>query len=101
MSCVEKFELKGDPLKTCGKYRIPALERISSCKRAFKLEIICVTGDDEGVYSCHQTCEGSGREVCKSLAQLKLKVHLPPPTRTTRSKRILNDFHLLHFSNVY
>ena len=95
------FKNQSYQLKTGGKYRIPALEPISSCKRAFKLEIINVTADDEGVYSCHQSCKYSGGDICKSSAQLELKVYSPPPPLTTRSKRILNDFHLLQISNVY
>lgn len=75
------FNNQSDPLKTGGKYRIPALERISSCKRAFKLEIINVTADDEGVYSCHQSCKDSGGDVCKSSAKIKLKVYSPLPTK--------------------
>ena len=93
------FRNQSDPLKTGGKYRISGLEPISSCKRAFKLEIIKVTADDEGVYSCHQSCKYGVTDDCKSSAQLELKVYSPPPTLTTRSKRILNDFHLLHISN--
>ena len=89
------FKNQSHPLKTGGKYRIPALDPISSCKRAFKLKIINVTADDEGVYSCHQTCKDSGGDVCKSSAQLKLNVSSPLPTKyptpTTRSKRFLND----------
>jgi len=73
------FNNQSDPLKTSGKYRIPALNPISSCKRAFKLEIINVTADDEGVYSCHQTCKDSGGDVCKSSAQFELKVYSHPP----------------------
>ena len=41
------FKNQSDPLKTGGKHKIPALEPFSSCKRAFKLEIINVTADDE------------------------------------------------------
>ena len=89
------FKNQSETLKTGGKYRIPALDPISSCKRAFKLEIINVTADDEGVYSCHQTCKDSGEDVCKSSAQLKLNVSLPLPTKyptpTTRRKRFFND----------
>ncbi|XP_067020451.1 uncharacterized protein [Acropora muricata] len=83
------FKNQSDPLKTGGKYRIPALEPITSCRRAFKLEIINVTADDEGVYSCHQSCKDSGGDVCKSSAQLELKVYSPLPTKyptpTTRT----------------
>ncbi|XP_044179199.1 uncharacterized protein LOC114952530 [Acropora millepora] len=83
------FKNQSYQLKTGGKYRIPALERISSCKQAFKLEIIKVTADDEGVYSCHQSCKDSGGDVCKSSAPLKLRVYSPPPTKyptpTTRT----------------
>ena len=95
------FKNQSGPLKTGGKYRIPALGPFSSCKRVFKLDIINVTADDEGVYSCHQSCKDSFGDHCKSSAQLELKVYSPPPTLTTRSKRILNDFHLLQISNVY
>ena len=99
------FKNQSDPLKTGGKYRIPGLEPISSCRRAFKLEIIKITADDEGVYSCHQSCKDSDGDPCKSSAQLELKVYSPPPkeypTPTTKSKRIVNDFKLFHISNVY
>ena len=99
------FKNQSDPLKTGGKYRIPALEPITSCRRAFKLEIINVTADDEGVYSCHQSCKDGVTDNCKSSAQLELKVYSPLPTKyptpTTRSKNILNDFKLFHISNVY
>ena len=99
------FKNQSDPLKTGTKYRIPGLEPISSCRRAFKLEIIKVTADDEGVYSCHQSCKDSDGDPCKSSAQLELKVNSPLstkyPTSTTRSKRIVNDFQLFHISNVY
>ena len=99
------FKNQSDPLKTGGKYRIPGLDPISICIRVFKLEIIRVTADDEGVYSCHQSCKDSGGDVCKSSAQLELKVNSPLstkyPTSTTRSKRIFNDFQLFHISNVY
>ena len=91
------FKNQSDPLKTGGKYRIPALEPISGCRGPFKLEIINVTADDEGVYSCHQTCKDSDRDVCKSSAQFELKVYSP----LTRSKKILSDFQVLHISNVY
>ena len=96
------FKNQSDPLKTGGK---SALEPISSCRRAFKLEIIRVTEDDEGVYTCHQSCKYGVEDQCKSSAQLELKVYsAPPPTKyttpTTRSKRILNDFQLFHISNV-
>ena len=80
------FKSQSNPLKTGGKYRIPALEPISSCKRAFKLEIINITADDEGVYSCHQTCKDSGGDVCKSSENFELKVYSPPPT--TGKKRL-------------
>ena len=83
---------------------MPALEPISSCSRAFKLEIIKVTADDEGVYSCHQSCKYGVTDDCKSSAQLELKVYSPLTTKypilTTRSKRIVNDFQLVHISNV-
>ena len=99
------FKNQRDPLNTGGKYRIPALEPISYCRRAFKLEIIRVTADDEGVYTCHQSCKYGVTDDCKSSAKLELKVYsAPPPTKhttpTTRSKRILNDFQLFHISNV-
>ena len=83
------FKNQRDPLKTGGKYRIPKLEPISSCRRAFKLEIINVTADDEGVYSCHQTCKDGGGDVCKSSAKFELKVYSPPPTT---GKKVLYDF---------
>ncbi|XP_044179207.1 toll-like receptor 6 [Acropora millepora] len=83
------FKNQNDSLQTGGKYRIPGLEPISSCKRAFKLEIIKVTADDEGVYSCHQSCKYGVTDDCKSSAQLELKVYSPPPkeypTPTTRT----------------
>ena len=91
------FKNQSDPLKTGGKYRILALEPISSCSLAFKLEIIRVTADDEGVYTCHQSCKYGVKDDCKSSAQLELKDTTP----TTRSKRILNDFQLFYISNVY
>ena len=75
------FKNQSDPLKTGGKYRIPALEPISSCRLAFKLEIIKVTADDEGVYSCHQSCKYGVTDYCKSSAQLELKVYSAFPTR--------------------
>ena len=99
------FKNQSDPLKAGGKYRIPALEPITSCRRAFKLEIINVTENDEGVYSCHQTCKDSAGDVCKDSAQFELKVHSPRPKEysppLTKSKKILFDFQLLHISNVY
>ncbi|XP_015767116.1 PREDICTED: hemicentin-1-like [Acropora digitifera] len=89
------FKNQSDPLKTGGKYRIPGLEPISSCRRAFKLEIIKVTADDEGVYSCHQSCKYGVTDYCKSSAQVELKVYSPPPkeypTPTTRSASSANE----------
>ena len=94
-----------DQSKTGGRYRVSALEPISSCKRVFKLEIINVTADDEGVYSCHQTCKDSVGDVCKSSAKFELKVYSPPPklysTPSTTGKKILSDFQVLHMCNVY
>ena len=92
------FNNQRDPLKTGGKYRIPALEPISSCRRVFKLEIISVTADDEGVYRCHQTCKDGGGDVCKSSAEFELKVHSPS---STTGKKILNDFQLFHMTLEY
>ena len=92
-----KFKNQEDPLKTGGKYRIPELEPISSCRRAFKLVIINVTADDEGVYSCHQKCKNGGGTACESSAEFKLKVSSTPPTM---GKNVLNDFQLLHMSDV-
>ena len=74
------FKNQSDPLKTGRKYRIPELEPISSCRRAFKLEIMNVTADDEGVYSCHQSCKYGVTDDCKSSAKLELKVYSPLPT---------------------
>jgi len=91
------FNNQGDPLKTGGKYRIPELDPISSCKRAFKLKIINVTADDEGVYSCHQKCKDGGGAACESSAEFKLKVSSTPPTM---GKNVLNDFQFLHMSDV-
>ena len=92
------FKNQSDLSKTGGRYRISALEPISSCKRVFKLEIIHVTADDEGVYSCHQTCKDSGGDVCKSSAKLELKVYSAPPkvysAPPTKGKKILGDFQL-------
>ena len=68
------FKNQSDLSKRGGRYRISALEPISSCRRVFKLEIIHVTADDEGVYGCHQTCRDSGGDVCKSSANFELKV---------------------------
>ena len=99
------FKNQSDLSKTGGRYRISALEPISSCRRVFKLEIIHVTADDEGVYSCHQTCKDSGGDVCKSSAKLELKVYSPPPkvysAPPTTGKKILSDFQPLYMSNVY
>ncbi|XP_074622393.1 uncharacterized protein LOC141880765 isoform X2 [Acropora palmata] len=92
------FKNQSDPLKTGGKYRIPELEPISSCRRAFNLEIIKITADDEGVYSCHQSCKDSDGDPCKSSAQLELKVYSPPPkvhssptTRTVSNSTRVGD----------
>ena len=74
------FKNQSDLSKTGGRYRISALEPISSCRRVFKLEIINVRADDEGVYSCHQTCKDGGGDVCKSSVQFELKVYSPTPT---------------------
>ena len=82
------FKNQSDPLKTGGKYRIPALELFRSCKRAFKLEIINVTADDEGGYSCHQTCKDGDGDVCKSSENFELKVYSPPPTTGKKRKDI-------------
>ena len=99
------FKNQSDLSKRGGRYRISALEPISSCRRVFKLEIIHVTADDEGVYSCHQTCKDSGGDVCKSSAKLELKVYSPRPkvysAPPTTGKSIYSDFQLLHMSNVY
>ena len=75
------FKNQGDPLKTGGKYRIPELDPITGCRLAFKLEIINVTADDEGDYSCHQSCKDSYGDHCKSSAQLELKVYSAFATR--------------------
>ena len=99
------FKNQSDLSKSGGRYRISALEPISSCRRVFKLEIIHITADDEGVYSCHQTCKDSGGDVCKSSAKLELKVYSPRPkvysAPPTTGKNIYSDFQLLHMSNVY
>ena len=73
------FKNQSDLSETGGRYRISALEPISSCRRVFRLEIINVTADDEGVYSCHQTCKDSDGDVCKSSGNFELKVYSPPP----------------------
>ena len=99
------FKNQSDLSKRGGRYRISALEPISSCRRVFKLEIIHVMADDDGVYSCHQTCKDSGGDVCKSSAKLELKVYSPRPkvysAPPTTGKNIYSDFQLLHMSNVY
>ena len=92
------FKNQRNSLKAGGKYRIPALEPITSCRRAFKLEIINFTVDDEGVYSCDQTCKDRSGDVCKSSAQFELKVYFPPPTK---GKQVFNDFQLIHIFNAY
>ena len=86
------FKNQRNSLKAGGKYRIPALEPITSCRRAFKLEIINFTVDDEGVYSCRQTCKDSGGDICKSSAKFELKVYFPFPTK---GKEVFNDFQLI------
>ena len=99
------FKNQSDLSKRGGRYRISVLEPISSCKRVFKLEIIHVTADDEGVYSCHQTCKDSGGDVCKSSAKFELKVYSAPPKvyspPPTTGKKILHYFQILHMFKAY
>ena len=98
------FKNQSEPLKTGGKYRIPALEQISRCRRSFKLEIINVTADDEGVYSCHQTYKDSDGNVRKSSQNIELKVYAPssrtckkPFSAYRNSKRHSKEFNFVLF----
>lgn len=58
-------------LKTDEKYTIVTEEEYSKCYDAYKLEIANVTGEDEGEYSCHQSCEDDVKG-CSVKIQLKV-----------------------------
>ena len=57
-------------LKTDEKYTIVKGE-YSKCYDDYKLEIANVTGEDEGEYSCHQSCEDDVKG-CSVKIQLKV-----------------------------
>ncbi|XP_068715542.1 cell adhesion molecule DSCAML1-like isoform X2 [Montipora foliosa] len=74
------FNKNPEPLKTDGKYVIVKFEKIKSvCKKAFSLEILNVTEDDEGEYSCHQACRVFTGWNNQS-DSFKMKVYSPPGT---------------------
>ena len=74
------FNKNQEPLKTDGKYLIGKFEKIKSmCKEAFSLEILNVTEDDEGEYSCHQRCRTFTGWNNQS-GSIKMKVYSPPAT---------------------
>ncbi|XP_068737080.1 uncharacterized protein [Montipora capricornis] len=79
LSCLVKYDAEpfawhfnNNPvsLKTDEKYTI-VKEYYSKCYDAYKLEIANVTWEDEGAYSCHQSCEDDVKG-CSVKIQLKV-----------------------------
>ena len=78
------FSKNPEPLKTDGKHVIVEFEEIKSvCKKAFSLEILNVTEDDEGEYGCHQACRTFNGWKNQS-DSIKMKVYSPSPTTSKK-----------------
>ncbi|XP_068736658.1 uncharacterized protein [Montipora capricornis] len=85
------FSKNPEPLKTDGKYVKVKFEEIKSvCKKAFSLEILNVTEDDEGEYSCHQRCR-TFTEWHNQSGSMKMKVYSPPATPEISTTNEVND----------
>ncbi|XP_068691156.1 fibronectin type III domain-containing protein-like isoform X2 [Montipora foliosa] len=85
------FNKNPEPLKTDGKYVIVKFEKIKSvCKKAFNLEILNVTEDDEGEYSCHQRCSTFAGWHSQS-GSIKMKVYSPHATPEISTTNEVND----------
>ncbi|XP_068737266.1 uncharacterized protein [Montipora capricornis] len=84
------FNKNPEPLKTNGKYVIVKFEDIKSeCKEAFSLEILNVTEDDEGEYSCHQRCRTFTGWHNQS-GSIKMKVYSPSATTDVSTTNEVN-----------